>query len=390
MVHPHDLYSDLEPWTIRIKKIAIEFILKGHHVKLIHFPIRKRYDDPEFIGEKIKVIPLERRVGPHILLRNIGFLLKLISWCDVVHFQKCFYYSSLPVLIAALFKDKPVHYDWDDWETKIFYYSNPHQGIIGEFVNIFEKLIPKIVDTVSVSSRYLFDISVARGVRPENIFFAPVGADLEQFNSKSEKKINVKSIYDVKGDMVLYSGQLHGGQYVELLINAAKIVVENNPDIVFMIVGDGYRMKELQNLVCRLGLIRNFIFTGIVEHGRIQDYIIDADICVACFEDNEITRCKSPLKVVEYLACGKAVVASNVGEIKKMVGGLGVLTQPGNSDSLAWGINLLINDKQLRQRLARYSRERVLKRYNWPTTAENILSAYKKSIQKRKSNQKTE
>lgn len=116
-----------------------------------------------------------------MLLKNIARVIKLARWADVIHFQKCYYYASLPALVAGLLLNKPLHYDWDDWETKIFYYSNPKLFAIGEFLNIFEKFIPKAVDTVSVSSRHLKMLSLKRGVKLENIVTVPVGADLGRF-----------------------------------------------------------------------------------------------------------------------------------------------------------------------------------------------------------------
>ena len=134
MIHPHDLYSPSEPWTIRIKNIASQFIERGHSIKLVYFPLDKKHAHKKSLDNKIEVISLHRRVGLLILLRNIIRIVKLAEWCDIIHFQKCHYYAALPALIAAWIKHKPVHYDWDDWETKIFYYSNPKQIIVSREV----------------------------------------------------------------------------------------------------------------------------------------------------------------------------------------------------------------------------------------------------------------
>ena len=53
-------------------------------------------------------------------------------------------------------------------------------------------------------------------------------------------------------------------------------------------------------------------------------YHIAADICVVPFRDTKVTCCKSPLKIVKYMAMGKAIVASNVGEVRRMLGGVAV------------------------------------------------------------------
>ncbi len=381
MIHPHDLYSTSEPWTVRIKNIACQFKKKGHSVKLVYFPLNSHDINREFISNDIEVIALDRRLGVVRLFRNIARIIKLSKWSDIIHFQKCYYYVSLPALIAALLNNKPVHYDWDDWETKIFYYSNASQFIVGEFINVFEKLIPKMADTISVSSGYLRNICLSAGIPNENVFPAHVGADLEEFRPNSNLADKVKEKYRITGQLVLYVGQLHGGQYAELFVKAANsIIKEGKWDVRFMIVGDGYRLDELKRLASELNVGKNFIFAGFIPHKDVPSYINAADICVACFEDNAITRCKSPLKIAEYLACGKAIVASNVGEVRNMAGGVGVLTIPGEVDSLADGIKMLLEDKELRVRLGEFARIRAENKYNWSVTAENILKAYEKTV----------
>jgi len=385
MIHPHDLYSSLEPWTVRIKNIAYQFVKKGHSVKLVYFSLDKKDSNKKFLNNDIEFIALDRGLGVFILLRNIIQIIKLAEWSDIIHFQKCYYHVALPALIAAWIRNQPVHYDWDDWETKIFYYSNPKQFVVGEFLNIFEKLVPKAVDSISVSSGHLRKLCLKAGVNPGNIFSAPVGADLELFKPNQSSQGDIKRKYGIiKKYLVLYLGQLHGGQYVELFIKAARIVIEKRHDTAFMIVGDGYRMRELRDLAIQLDVDKHIIFTGSIPHNETPSHITDADICVACFEKNDITMCKSPLKIVEYLACAKAIVTSNVGEVRNMVGGVGVLVNPGDVNSLAGGILRLLKDDTLRENLGKFARQRATRTYNWPKTASSLLMAYKKDLDYKK------
>lgn len=89
--------------------------------------------------------------------------------------------------------------------------------------------------------------------------------------------------------------------------------------------------------------------------------------------------CKSPLKIVEYLASGKAIVASQVGEVSNMIGEAGILTPPGDTRSLADGIIKVLEDYELRRNLGRLARQRAEKEYNWTVTAENLLDAYQRA-----------
>jgi glycosyltransferase involved in cell wall biosynthesis len=140
-------------------------------------------------------------------------------------------------------------------------------------------------------------------------------------------------------------GQLHSGQYIDIFIDAARHFVNN--DTCFIIVGGGYDLDrciaKAQDLVDR-GKIN---FTGFVERSEVRKYLAATNVAVACFEDNDLTRSKSPLKIAEYMAAGKAIVASEVGEVERMLNGSGVLVKPGDSVAIAEGIQKLLLDKNL-------------------------------------------
>lgn len=375
MVHPHDIFSKEEPWTVRVRSIALEFVKKGHQVKLVYFSLDANNASKSLMWNGIKVYSLSRKLGLGNFFKNIIFLTKLAGWADVVHFQKCFYYAAVPSLIAGFFRRKHIHYDWDDWEIKIYFYSRGQNYLMGMFLWLLERMMPVLADTVSVSSERLKRECLRRGVPEDRIFEGHVGADLERFNPKNNGN-RIKEKYGIKGVLVVYVGQLHGGQYVDLFINAASVLSKRIPDARFMIVGGGYRLDELKKYSLSIGLDGRLIFSGYVSHDDVPFYMAAADICVACFEKNDITECKSPLKIVEYLASGKPIVASNVGEIGKMIGEAGVLVEPGDSTSLADGIAKLLRDQELLLVLSKKARYRAETKYNWSDTAESLLKAY--------------
>lgn len=380
MIHPHDLFSRAEPWTIRIKKIAEEFRRKGHTIKLIYFPLEYQNEQASFVLQGIEYIPLSRRLGIETYWRNIQDVCKLSKWADIVHLQKCFSYAALPALIGSFWHNKPIHYDWDDWEIKIFNSSAKQPRLVGGFLWALERYIPLLCDTISVSSTRLKQECINYGVDSTKIAMAPVGADLELFHPDISA-IRIREKYNIHGPIISYLGQLHGGQYTEQFIRAAKIITNQIKGLTFFIIGGGYRLEELKALAQDMDLDKQIIFTGAVSHQETPLYLAATDIAVACFENNDITQCKSPLKIAEYLASGKPIVASDVGEVKRMLGGAGILTVPGDAEDLARGIKKLLDDQPLREKLAVKARQRAEDLYNWQTTAENLLNIYAQSWQ---------
>lgn len=380
MVHPHEVYSPLEPWTTRIVNFANEFTKDGHRVKVIYFPLAWSDRLRSFQRDGTEFIPFCRRAGIYRILKNCQRMSKLVKWADIIHFQKCFHYASLPVLINSWIRNKPLHYDWDDWEEMIYYESaDPPLRLIGLFLRILERTIPRIVDTISVSSARLRAICIELGIDPDIIFQVPVGADITKFYP-SLTDGRIKKLYNISHPLVLYLGQLHGGQYVRLFIESAKIILERGVKANFMIVGDGVRSEELKQKVKDLNLETKIIFTGAVDAEEVQEYIASCDITVACFEDNKVTRCKSPLKIAEYLASGKPIVASRVGEVETMIGDAGILVEPGKATPLAENIIQLLSDEDLRIKLGIKARQRAENIYNWRNSSRTLLSAYQYAI----------
>lgn len=379
LIHPHDIYSAIEPWTVRIVSFVQEFIKRGHKVKLVYFP---RLDSERKLSleiEGIEIIPFNRRAGPFVLVGNIIKMCRLARWSDIIHFQKCFHWASIPALFAGYLLKKPLHYDWDDWEEKIYCLSHKRpQWLIFLFLRILERWIPKLVNTVSVSSGYLKDICINLGVSKNRVFKAPVGADLKMFNPNISGE-KVKKRYGLNGSVVLYLGQLHSAQYVKMFLEAAQVASRQFKNVTFMVIGDGFLRPELERFSQELGL-KNVVFTGYILHQDIPQYIASAEVCVAPFEDNLVTRCKSPLKIAEYLASGKPIVASNVGEIKDMVGGVGILVEAGKAQPLARGIINLLFDKGLRDELSAKARQKAQDIYNCGVSSETLLKAYKFAI----------
>ncbi|MDD5609946.1 MAG: glycosyltransferase family 4 protein [Candidatus Omnitrophica bacterium] len=381
LIHPHDIFSPSEPWTRRIRAFAKEFTKSGHEVKLVYFPSADSNTgnkEPAFpVG--YEVISLSRSQSPVIFIKNIIEITKLAKWSDVVHFQKCHHYAALPAVIASYITGKHLHYDWDDWEEQIWYEScgeSAHSLFIGSFFKILERVLPLLSDTLSVSSSCLRDLALGFGVSEKNIYLAPVGADPEEFDLNLDGS-EIRKKYNIASPLILYVGQLHGAQYIDLFIKAANIILHNEPGVKFMIVGKGFMEESLKRLTFELGINDKVIFTGSVPHDEIPQYIAAADICVAPFKDTKAVRCKSPLKIVEYMAMGKPVVASSVGEARIMLGGVGVMVSPGDYRALAGGISRLLKDNVLKENLGIFARKRIEKKYNWRNISSCLVAAYK-------------
>ncbi|MBU0486060.1 MAG: glycosyltransferase family 4 protein [Proteobacteria bacterium] len=381
MVHPHDIYHDLEPWTVRITYLAQELIRAGHEIKLFYH-LYNLPEDGEQTEPKQKfpfeTIPLSRH--PLSIFHNTGQLEKFAWWADIVHFQKCSAYAALPAIAAAFYQGRPVHYDWDDWEQAIFEHDNNNPVAAWLYFQQMEKHLLKLADTVSVASTGLKDLCEKLKFPAARTFLIPVGADLEVFSPEISGAA-VRKQYGWRKKLVIYQGQICGANYVYLFIKAARIILNKRADVDFVIVGGGDKLKDAKDLACRLEITKGLTFTDKVPHEMVPQFIAAADVAVACFEDNQQVRCKSPLKVKEYMASGKAIVASRVGDLPEMLDGCGLLVEPENHDEIAAAIEQLLDDDNKRKLLGTKARARAERLYCWSRSAETLVAAYHKAIE---------
>ena len=171
--------------------------------------------------------------------------------------------------------------------------------------------------------------------------------------------------------VVLYLGQLNGAQYAELVILAYKELIKEQKDISLLIVGGGSHLSGLKEFTKNQGLEHDVVFTGFVHDDDVPKCLACADVAVASFEKNKITECKSPLKIGEYLGSGKAIVASDVGEIRRMVADAGIIVQPGNPEEIAHAVLKILDNEKLKKKLEINARKHAEENYNWDITVEN-------------------
>ena len=181
-----------------------------------------------------------------------------------------------------------------------------------------------------------------------------------------------------------FVGNLAPWQGVEYLVKAAPSILSRFPECRFLIVGDGIMKNELIELSKEFGVENRFIFTGVVAYERVPLYINASDACVAPFIIARNAKIGlSPLKLYEYMACGKPVVASNISGVSDALeaseGGIPVL--PENPGELAEAILKLLANPDLRTKLGSKGLSYVTENYSWYSVAKQVDRVCKAGLQ---------
>jgi len=175
--------------------------------------------------------------------------------------------------------------------------------------------------------------------------------------------------------VIAFVGNLARWQGVNILIDSAMALLSQGEKLKLLVVGDGPLKGELMRQASRSGFGKEVIFTGMMEYEDIPLLINLADICVAPFisRRNRLTGV-SPLKVFEYLACGKPVVASRIEglEFVEGEGGAGRLVGPEDAEGLERTLNDLIKSPQERIRMGQRGVELVREKFSWESSATKI------------------
>lgn len=225
----------------------------------------------------------------------------------------------------------------------------------------------------------LKDEMVTRGVNEDKITVVPNGVDTDRFLPlKKNERLAVE--LGLQGKTVIgYIGSILDYEGLELLVDAVEQMAPLRNDFKVLIVGDGAALDDLKDTVSVRDLHHLFIFTGRVSHDQVESYYSLVDI--APFPRLPLPVCEmvSPLKPFEAMSMEKAVVASNVGALAEIVSHnqTGLLHQKGDASSLRNALEVLLDRREFRLRLAANARQWVVEHRRWDKLGAKVGDLYK-------------
>ena len=146
----------------------------------------------------------------------------------------------------------------------------------------------------------------------------------------------------------------------------------------FLLLGEGPLKKHAVNFLRDNNLSSYVCLAGRVGHREVPQYLAAMDILLSPHNPLQEDKNKfhgSPLKLFEYMAMAKPIIASKVGQIGELLqdGNNAILINPGNDEELFNAILLLSKDEDLRVKLGERAREIILSRYTWDNNASKVI-----------------
>lgn len=217
------------------------------------------------------------------------------------------------------------------------------------------------------------------GVLADRVVVLPNGANPQTFHPGIDGS-RVRARYAVQDRVVIgFLGILRPWHGVDLLLEAAARLRPSWPQLHVLIVGDGPMEGELRTKTEVLGLTDAVTFAGRVSHSEVREHVAAMDIAVS----PHATFYASPMKLLEYMALSRPVVAPDLANIRDIVahGETGLLFDPGDVASLTRVLAGLFERPALGPTLGAAARRAVESRFNWDynarvvvRTAEHLLS----------------
>ena len=184
---------------------------------------------------------------------------------------------------------------------------------------------------------------------------------------------------------ILYLGTLADWQGLDLLIEAmAKITAQQPAQLRIVGRGRHWQRKHLQKRIRKLGMEGSVILDASVPHHEVPGVIAQADVCVAplALNDRNVTQGCCPIKVIEYMACARPIVAANLPVVRELaredVDAL--FFAPDDPDDLARQILRVLNDRELAEKLAENAAARARSRFTWHAAQKKLLKVYEKLL----------
>jgi glycosyltransferase involved in cell wall biosynthesis len=257
--------------------------------------------------------------------------------------------------------------DWCDWYAGA---ANFFKGLklAHAWDRRREERIRRKADRVSVISSLLRNRAEKAGVAPADISLIREGVDTEYM--KPYDTSEARGILGMPADARII-GTLNDGAAFPYLVSAFSEVYRRMPDTRLLFVGQPSQSQCA--LVASYGVSDAFTATGRCSDEELPRFLSAADVCALPMDDRIANQARFPHKIGDYLACGRPVVVTDVGDYPAMLRRDDAAVVAGSLDSFTESLHTLLNDSEQRRYYAARGRDWVRRHLDWNVLAPGIL-----------------
>lgn len=263
-----------------------------------------------------------------------------------------------------------------------------HPGAQGVWLRAIAYRLMASVDTRLTDLIVTVTRQLARAIRQHTRARTPIlvssnGVNPTQFQPRPTAEARAALGLPAEGLYLGFVGVFAAWQGLDILLQGLAQAASAHPQLRLLLVGDGSQRPRLEQLAADLGLRRQIYFTGAVPYETIPTYINACDLMAAPFPLSMRNRLGgvSPLKVFEYLGCGKPVLGAAVPGMELIQQeGVGALFTPGDPGDLAAQLDRLLSlPAAEREAIGRRARQVAVEKYAWEIIVRRIVEVIRPS-----------
>jgi glycosyltransferase involved in cell wall biosynthesis len=238
------------------------------------------------------------------------------------------------------------------------------------FINFSYRLFDGMLIMTKILIEYFKDKVNSRA----QIIHIPMTVEFERF--ENVKKNN-------KGDYLAYCGDLNPKDGIEILIKSFKIVSEKYPLLKLLIIGDNKNnsiIDSIKSLLHKLKIDDRVILTGRVSRDDMPDLLCNAIALCLSRPSSIQAHGGFPTKLGEYLATGKPVIVTSVGEIPIYLtdGDNALIAEPDNVDHFASKIDIVLSNQDKAKEIGMKGKEVAINNFNYKFQSMMVINFIKK------------
>ena len=290
--------------------------------------------------------------------------------------------NALPALRAGRKLGIPVVYEirafWEDAAADQGSYAEG--SLRYRIVRALESRCCRSARAVVAICQGLRDDLLARGIPADKVTVVPNAIRADEFRPAPPDEELRRTLGLEGGQVVGFLGSFYHFEGLDLLLEAAARLQGELPRLRVLLVGGGEMDDRLRSRARALGLDGTAVFAGRLPHERMPGVYALVDVLAYPRKAMRLTELVTPLKPLEAMAMGKALVASDVGGHRELVrdGLTGLLHRPGDSGDLARALARALTDADLRSSLGSAGREWVLRERTWAANGDRYRALFER------------
>jgi glycosyltransferase involved in cell wall biosynthesis len=212
-------------------------------------------------------------------------------------------------------------------------------------------------------------------VPAERIAVVENGVETETFSPSAIVDDTVRKQLGLEGKFVAsYIGTMGNAHGLETLLDAASRLLQSNPRVVFLLIGEGAEKQRLK-ASAQSRALTNVQFLDQQPREKIPAFILASDTCLVLLKKTDVFKTVIPTKMLEFMSCSRPVILGVEGQARQIVeeAGAGLAIEPENHVALVQAINLLEKDPYKARAMGQKGREYIIERLSRSRTAERYI-----------------